>query len=447
MATESDGYFDLSPTDRSMAVLDRHSPVTFHVIWDLVGEVDLEAISWAYQALAKVHPIIGSSADIEVDARWTPSDEPLPMRWLDRDEDPTDEPPTGESAIPIDLITAPIDVTKGPTVSLSAVPHRRGLRLILAAHHAAFDGAASVVLLDDFRRIYLGRRSGRQAFLEPDLSPRTVKSALRQSGLPLLTQQGIIIKSLDRWRRLPPSTHVDPSPLPAQVATGYVTIDLGPALGSLDQQRRRNSWPMDAVLVGLLEAAWNETFGRTEDGAGVWLVATDLRHDLGLTAGIGNLGGVEPIAVRQPEARPVERLIEQAAAEIAATRSGFPGLGPEVLARSWTLLPPSLLNQGAQAMIRSGLRNRYTRTISNLGRLPDSLADWGQARMEGLRYLGPMARGPYCMFVAFSQGTSSWLTVRTAPDWFSVDHAHQLEATINRQCGLMPSAHAPSKAF
>jgi hypothetical protein len=189
---------------------------------------------------------------------------------------------------------------------------------------------------------------------------------------------------------------------------------------------------MDAVLVGLLERAWNEVFGSNGEGAGVWLVSADLRASLGLTGGIGNLGGVEAVAVTQGGSKTLDRLIEEAASEIAVTRAGFPGLGPELMARSWAWMPPSVMNQGVEAMIRAGRRRRYTRILSNLGRIPDSLRDWGQVRLEGLRYLGPMTRGPYCLFVVMTFAGSSSLTVRTAPGWLTDQHARQLESAINR---------------
>ncbi len=423
-----EGYFDLSPTDRSMAILDRTSSVAFHAIWDVIGPVELESLVWAWQALSRVHRILTCTIDVDRDATWRPGGETPPMNLVDGDGEI-------EQATAREL-AAPVDLVGGPIVRLTAISRGDGLRCILAAHHAAFDGAASVFMIDDLRRIYLDRVSGRHTPVEPDLSPRTVRSALRNSRLSMAVGQGFITKSLDGWRRLPPSTHTDPSPTPIQAATGYVSMDLGPALTAIGERRRRNSWPMDAVLVGLLEAAWNEVFGKSENGAGVWLVASNLRPGLGLTRGAGNLGGVEAIAVRRPKAQPVDQLIQQAAAEMAAARSGFPGLAPELMARSWASMPPAVLNQGVHMTIRAGQRRRYTRIISNLGQIPDWLSDWGQARMEGLKYLGPMARGPYCMFVAQSQAGSPSLTVRTGPDWFTTAHARDLEFAINQLCGL-----------
>ena len=116
------------------------------------------------------------------------------------------------------------------------------------------------------------------------------------------------------------------------------------------------------------------------------------------------------------------------------------------MVRTWGWLSPSVLNQGVDMMIRAGQRQRYTRIISNMGRLPDSLADWGPARMEGLSYLGPMARAPYSMFVALSYGTSTALTVRTSPDWFTSDHARELELAIGRHCGLAHSRPTPDSS-
>ena len=427
-AMAAEGYFDLSPTDRSMAILDRTSPVAFNAIWDVIGTVETESVDWAWQALARVHPIMTCTIDVDRDAIWRPGTEPPPISFLDDDGDL--EQATARA------LASPVDLGAGPLVRLTAITRIDGLRLVLTAHHAAFDGAASLILIDDLRRIYLARSSGRPTPVEADWSPRTVKSALQKSSLPMPVVQGFITKSLDRARRLPASTHANPVLGSGPTATSYVSINLGPALSAIDERRRRNSWPIDAVLVGLLEGGWNEVFGRSEAGAGVWLVSSNLRHGLGLTRGIGNLSGIEAIAVRKAQAQSLDQLIQQASAEFAANRSGFPGLGPELMARSWAWMPPAVLNQGLDTMIRAGLRQRYTRVISNLGRIPASLSDWGPARMEGLRYLGPMSRGPYCMFIAQSHGTSQSLTMRTGPDWLTVDHATQLQDAINRQCGL-----------
>jgi len=420
-------YFDLSPTDRSMAILDRTSPVAFHVLWDLVGPVDFEALDWAWQALTRVHPILGCTVDIQADATWHPGMDLAPIRRLEGGEK--------QDQLISDAVGLPMDIRSGPPVRLTAIEEATDtLRLVLAAHHAAFDGVASVLLLEDLRRIYLDRVSAPGPAQVPDLSPRTVREALRHARLPVLTKQSIVGKSLDRWRRVPPSTHIDPSAGPSEVATDYVTIDMSPILSALDEQRRRNSWSVDAVLIGLLEAAWTETFGRESQGASVWLVAHDLRPGLGAKRGIGNMSGTEPIAIRQPEARPVERVIEQAAVEMAAIKSSFPGLGPELMATSWAWMPSAVLNRGADAMIRRGQRQRYTRTLSNLSRLPDSLTDWGPARMDRIRFLGPLAQGPYNSFIAFAQGSSSWLTARVSPDWLTREHTTQLEAAMRRVC-------------
>ena len=112
------------------------------------------------------------------------------------------------------------------------------------------------------------------------------------------------------------------------------------------------------------------------------------------------------------------------------------GLGPVLRARSGAWMPATVLNGGVGAMIRAGKRRRYTRILNNLGRLPDSLTDWGEVRLEGLKYLGPMSNGPYCLFVVMTHAGSSSLTVRTSPGWFTAEHARLLEGAINRSCGI-----------
>ena len=421
------GYFDLSPTDRSLAILDGTSPVTFHAMWDLIGPVDFESLAWAWQALARLHPVLTCQTNVAVDSVWRPGPGLAPISLKSGDAD-VDRAASRE-------LTANLNPTDGPIVRLTAIPRADGYRMVIAAHHAALDGAASVQLIDDFRSIYLARCAGRPEPAGPDLSSRTIKAALQRRRLSVADSQRLIAQSLDRWRKLPASDHVDPSPNATRAADGYIAIDLGPAVYSLGEKRRRNSWPMDAVLVGLLERAWDEVFGNNGEGASVWLVSANLRASLGLERGIGNLGGVEAVAVKS-RAESLDRLIEEAAAEIAVARGGFPGLGPELMARSWAWMPPSVLNRGVEAMIRAGQRRRYTRILSNLGRLPDSLTDWGEVRLEGLRYLGPMTSGPYSLFVVMTYAGSSSLTIRTSPGWFTEEHGRQVETAINRACGL-----------
>jgi hypothetical protein len=120
----------------------------------------------------------------------------------------------------------PID---GSVVRLTAITRTDGCRMVLAAHHAALDGAASVELIDHLRRFYLARCAGQP---EPSTSgsPRTIAAALQQRRLSVAFVQGLLTQSLDRWRKLPPSNHVDPPPGADLAASGYLTIDLGPTL-------------------------------------------------------------------------------------------------------------------------------------------------------------------------------------------------------------------------
>ncbi|HSL27054.1 MAG TPA: hypothetical protein VLA54_12300 [Acidimicrobiia bacterium] len=436
MATEAERYFDLSPTDRSMAILDRSSPVTFHVIWDLVGPLDLAALARCWQGLATIHPILACTADVAVDTRWHPAAQPLPFQLVDAIDDRMYELTAAEVGVRLD--------TGGPLVRLTALSRGATTRLVLGAHHAAFDGVASVVLLEDLRRVYVDYLgSGRLPPLPADLSPRTVAGAAQHGGLSAGDRWRIAARSMDRWSRLPTSTHADPAAGETDVATGYEIIELGPALAALDERRRHNRWPVDAVLVGVLEAAWTDVFGPGGSGAGVWLVASDLRHGLAVTRGIGNLSGTEPVAIRRPGVRPVEKVIEQAAAEMATWKSSHPGLGPELMARSWSWLPPAALNQGVEMMMRTGRRQRYTRTLSNLGRLPSSLSDWGQARMEEIVFLGPMSKGPYNSFIAFAFGSSSRLTARVTPTGPTSAHVADLRAAIYQLCDAAPAQSGP----
>jgi NRPS condensation-like uncharacterized protein len=401
-----------------MAILDRTSPVAFHVIWDLVGTVDLEALEGAWQDLAEVHPILRCGLEVDLDSTWRQSRRLAPMRLVDQ-------------ASTSDLVV-PVDLSREAVVRLSAIETADGFRFVLAAHHAAFDGVASVLLLEDLRRLYVGRVSNAHRPPDADWSPRTVEGLAPQDRLDFLQRQRVVARGLDRWRRLPSSAHVDPSPNPPDgPAPDYVAFEVGPVLAAFEGLRRSRNWSVDSVLVGVLEAAWVETFG-SEEGASVWLVAQDLRPGFGVARGIGNLSGVEAVAIRDPDARPIERLIEQAAAEMAITKSNSPGLGPELMARSWRWMPIPLINRGVEWMVQSGVRNRYTRSLSNLGRLPRSLDEWADAEMATIRFVGPMAKAPYTSFIAFAHGSSSWLTVRVSEAWLTREHAGRLKDAIYR---------------
>jgi hypothetical protein len=109
------------------------------------------------------------------------------------------------------------------------------------------------------------------------------------------------------------------------------------------------------------------------------------------------------------------------------------------MARSWSWLPPSVLNQGIETMIRSGVRQRFTRTLSNLGRLPTSLSDWGEAEMADITFLGPMAKGPYNSFIAFAHGSTSKVTTRVAPGWLTSAHVDEMRNAIRELCDAEPA--------
>ncbi|HKX73955.1 MAG TPA: hypothetical protein VJR05_01030 [Acidimicrobiia bacterium] len=411
------GYFEISPTDRSMAMLDLVSRVSFHVVCDLAGPLEIELLGRCWDRLGRLHPILTCRADLKVDTRWQPTVGIGEVKLVHGQQ--------VEDLTAVEVGRS-LDPVEGPLVFLTAISGDSSFRLVLGAHHAAFDGLAGVQLVDDLRRLY---REETNADPSPDWTPRTVRSALRAHPMRGADRFTVAASSFDRWGRLPASQHARPEWIDG-AGSGYVTIDLGPALAALEERRRQRGWPMEAVLVGLLERAWTERFGEGEGPVSGWLVAYDLRPSLGLNRGMGNLSGTEPVLLHVPAS--LEETIDQASARIAAWKSRRPGLGPELAAAAWSWLPPALLNQGAEAMLRAGRDRGYTRTLSNLGRLPERLADWGETRMEAITIVCPMWEPPYTPFVTYAYRGTSYLTARLSPNGLSPDHLDGLRLSLLR---------------
>lgn len=372
-----------------MALLDETSSVGFQATVELQGVVDLDALRLAWARLATLHPILTC---VRLGDRWLPTAQP-----------------------PFDGATSSLDHDQ-PPVAMRVNPITDGWRLTLLCNHVAFDGTASRILLGDLRETYIGVLDGRPE-PGPDMSARTLEERAPDAGW--RAAAAAFVRTSTAWWGTPVSTHFDPGPLSAAPAEDHAVLELGPLLTELTPLRRKHRWSVDAVLVGVLETAWSDVFGRPRAESS-WLVARDLRPALGLSRGIGNLSAAAGVSLTDPGGGLI-RVIDEAEANLVSQVEDLATAGASV--RRWG----SFAEMSFAQVLRRSKRLRAYRTVSNVGQLGDSLHDWREARLARVWFVGPLAHPPYTSFIAAGNGDSTLVSVRVSPAWLTAGHAHALE--------------------
>jgi hypothetical protein len=375
-----------------MALLDETSSVGFRAIVELRGDIDLTALRQAWNRLAAVHPILTC---VRHGGTWQPT--ALPGFGEGIGQPGHDQPP----------VTLKVKVKAG------------GVRLTMHCNHVAFDGVASLILLGDLRDEYhaaLGLGRSR----DPDWSPRTLES------LPLRTDwrtaAAAVARGASAFWKSPVSTHVDPGLESDEPAEDHALLEIGPVLEALTPTRRKHHWSVDAVLVGIMEKAWSEVFG-PPTAESTWLVARDLRPWLGVTRGMGNLSFAAGVSIPDPEAG-LRTVIDHAEATLVAESRDLAMAG--TAPRGWRPVERISFAQ----MLKRSKRLRAYRSVSNVGQIGDSLDRWGSASLKKVWFVGPLAHPPYNSFIAAGHGPSTLLSVRTSPEWLTVDDARALEKAL-----------------
>lgn len=382
-------YHLAGAADRAMAVLDNISSVGFEAIVEIRGMLDIEALGLAWARLASRHPILTCVRRED--------------RWL-----PRSPPPFGEE------VGSPRH--DQPPIALRVARIDDGWRLTMMCNHVAFDGTASKILLGDLRNEYVGVLDGR---IEDslDLAPRTLEALAPEPDW--RTAAVAALRGTAAWWQTPVSTHVDPGSLPVGPAEDHAVIELGSILAELAPLRRKYRWSVDAVLVGVLEKSWAEVFGGPEAESS-WLVAHDLRPALGVSRGIGNLSAAAGVSIANPTADLVD-VIDEVEATIASQSDDLFTAGSAI--GTWG----SAVVIGLGQMLRLSRRLRAHRTVSNVGQLGDSLDDWGDAHLDRLWFVGPLADPPFTSFIATGHGSSTLISMRVSPGWLTADHAVAIE--------------------
>jgi NRPS condensation-like uncharacterized protein len=372
-----------------MAALDEISSVSFQAIAEITSAIDVDVLALAWTRLAALHPILTC---VRSGHRWRPSRQPEFGHEVAQPGH--DQPPA----------------------AMCVTPLTDGVRLTMMCNHVAFDGVASRILLHDLRDEYIAVLDGRPP-RRADIGARTFEAIARVPDL--RTTAATVLRGSSTWLRTPVSTHIDPADISAYPADGHAILELGPVLSGLTELRRKHRWSVDAVLVGVLEKAWSQVFGLTPAGSS-WLVARDLRPPLSISRGIGNLSTAAGVSLANPKSDLID-VIDEAERALAAQSSDL------VTAAASVGRLGRLADMTFAQMLRRSKKIRAYRTVSNVGQLGHSLDSWGEARLERVWFVGPLAHPPFTSFIAAGKGTSTLVSVRVSPGWLTADHALAIE--------------------
>ena len=298
-------YFELSVTDRVLALITEPTGAAPHLVLELDAPLDRTLLVRALDLLAEQHPILTCTVDVHgAGARWEPGRSAPVLAWAD----------TATQA-------EALDAGRGPTCHTVLEPTETGHRLRFGVHHAVADGVGLLVLTDDLRRLYCSLGEGADPRPDVDWSPRTLPALLDAHRIGLGERARLAWEAGARWSSAPRSTH--------RAAPGTPTGRTGePPLGDptlapwwcsselLDHivpNRGDRGWRRSHVVVGSLATAWSRAFG-DEPGpaASVWLNSVNCRRQLGTGRGIGNLSGFEPVTLHDVATRALPDVVDEA---------------------------------------------------------------------------------------------------------------------------------------
>ena len=367
----SSRYFDFAPTDRAMTVL--HDQSRFVPQLDLEFDVmlDDEQLRRALVLLARRHPILQATVD---SARprvvWRPgTTEPVLVHAVDETE---------------------LDPRDGPTCRLVHLRDGSRSRLLFGVHHAVADGRGLVLLLDDLRAFYaaLGERwraRGRRRLDRPH--DRCVARPRAESGSPIASAW-VGMRPSDGpgrpRRRIATTTSLRAGATRPTRVGGATTHFERRALAAIRRAGAANGWRRNQVFLAILARAWLDVVGNEAATPSVsgWLVTVDCRRQLGVSRGVGNLSGLEPVGLADLGSLSVRETVAAVGRAFARLERPGAGMVADLASPGSGIAPGSVLDRAiGTSFTARAAAYRYTRFYSHVDRLPDSLADWGDAEM------------------------------------------------------------------
>jgi hypothetical protein len=387
--------------------------------------LDSERLRDALALLARRHPILQATVDLSRPrAVWRAgSTSPVLVDAVDEVE---------------------LDPSVGPTCRLAHLRDESRSRLQFGLHHAVADGRSLVVLLDDLRALYVALATGEQPLVDVDWTDRTIGALLATSRVGLADRARMGWDAAQQWAASPRSTHRDDNvaseqgaaPEPAgDATTHFERTDVGAIQGA----GAASGWRRNHVFLAILARAWLDVIGHEPATTSVsgWLVTVDCRRQLGVARGVGNLSGLEPVRLVDIESLSLRETVD--AASRAFVPLGRPGAGmvADLASPGSGLAPGPLLDRAIGSTFAARAAGyRYTRFFSHLDRLPDSLADWGDAELLGVRWCpNPPSAPPYvAMLLATFRETTS-LTIVASPRALAPERARALADRASETLG------------
>jgi NRPS condensation-like uncharacterized protein len=384
-------YWEASPTDRALLIVDRTSAVTFHLVAEFTGRIDDDRMRAAWRLTSCRHPILLARFEAEHPpfGRWAPSLRQPEYLSITCDEG-------ARPTLVRDLCAEDMTPITGRTARVVAIHAAHETTVVLSIHHAAMDGRAGLMVFDDLRRRY-GARTGRGE-PAPDVTPRTMSTALRAADVPSDVVRDIVRAGGRRWADAW-SSHREPDTIRPRCPEerDVATHDIDPhALAALDDMRRRFRWSVTDVLLTALARAWEEVIGRDhrDPARSGWLVTADLRPRLGTVGGAGNLSGTEPVLLDDVARLRPREAIAQTNRELSVLRSGWPGLFAD-LAVATGVLPARSFDRALGRLLGIARQRCMTRTFANFGVVPDEATAWDGVTVARLWWAPPLADPSY----------------------------------------------------
>jgi hypothetical protein len=426
-------YFDVSATDRTLALAERRSPYTPYLEVDLDGSLDPGRLRTALDLVAERHAILTATLDADSwQSGWRP--ETTAPEFVVHDEPPPSDDAPG--------FFRALDAHAGPTCRLVYSPRPSGSQVVLGVSHAVCDARGLVVILDDLRRAYGRLESEDRPRLDGDWYPRTPAGLLEMHAVSRAEQLRMARAAWDRWSRVRMSTDVAVGSAsgntPAGVPLGRNTR-LGPELSAgLRAAAGGLGVTLNHVLLAALACAWVEVVGggTVHPSVSGWLVAVDGRRAFGSARGVGNLSAFEPVVLVGVESATLRVTAEAALREFLSLRVAGAGMTPDLAAMWSGSLPGPLANLSIEATVAGRSVTGLSRVFSHLDRFPDSFERWGDVTARGVRWsVVPPPESPLVLMMLTTFMGACELTSIAASDALSPAQARAISESLLRRLG------------
>lgn len=432
-----DSYFEFTPTDRSMAVLELAYPSLIRLVIDLDGEVDLQRLNDAWQLMVQRYPILACTAAWRgFSRRWMLNrDQRLP--FLSESDQGGSE--TRPGTLECKLLGERLDVARGPIARLAALNRAGSTRLLLTVHHSVTDAWGVLATAEDLRSTYEALAQNPRFTPVLDPRPRTTRELLKHSDVTSRIKRKLLFQAERNDRQRVSSTHGQPlGDAGAKRVDGpmtYARIILPRELmAALKPVRTSRGWTVNDVLLGLLTWSWEQVFGSLDGrrSASGWVVAVDLRGLLGTVGGPGVLSGLEFVALEGIKELDLANTIAEAKRVMDQYKLSFPGLGTHIqLSILQAFAPGPIFNLCFKLGHRYRMKVKgYNRTFTNIGVLPESLALWGRSQAKDAFVLAPLGVPPSTIISASTFRENLSLNLSYQHPWLSAEQIKKLEQTM-----------------